>query len=185
MYVVETYNAKHMTLPQVEAKIKEYQNGKHSPARIIIDGAAKQSIETMRTRTSIPFEFADKLGKESFIELLNADLIQAKIKIHKSLTNLVNEMMSLVWMTEGERVKLPKKEHPALPNHLCDALLYNWRMCYHYHAEPLAKVIPIGSPAWHQQQAEGIWERERERLEQGAGVNQQHWPTEPDFTQSW
>lgn len=31
--------------------------------------------------------------------------------------------------------------------------------------EPIAKVIPIGSPEWYQKQSEGIWERERERLE--------------------
>jgi hypothetical protein len=179
MYVVESFNKRFMTLPMVEQKIKEYQLGPHSPARIIIDGAAKQSIETMRTRTQIPFEFADKLGKESFIELLNSDLIQEKIKIHRSCTNLINEMMSLVWMTEGDKVKLPKKEHPALPNHLCDALLYNWRMCYHYHSEPKAKVIPMYSPAWYQKQSEDIWEREREKLEAQAGLSND-WPSEPE-----
>jgi hypothetical protein len=176
LYVMETFNKKFMTLPEVETKIKQYMLSDHPPARIIIDGAAKQSIETMRSRTSIPFEFADKQGKESFIELLNSDLIQAKVKIHKSCTALVNEMMSLVWMTEGNKIRQPKKEHPALPNHLCDALLYNWRMCYHYHSEPTAKVIPIGSPAWYQQQADGIWERERERIEMEEGINQGSWP---------
>lgn len=179
LYIMDAYSKKFMTLPMVEKKIKEYQLSEYSPARIIIDGAAKQSIETMRTRTHIPFEFADKQGKESFIELLNSDLIQEKIKIHKSCTNLIDEMMGLVWMTEGDKVKLPKKEHPALPNHLTDALLYNWRMSYHYHSEPKAKVIPLGSPAWYQKQSEDIWEREREKLEAEEGVSND-WPSEPN-----
>ncbi len=185
MYVIDAHSKKFMTLPQVETKILQYMGSQTPPARIIIDGAAKQSIETMRTRTSIPFEFADKMGKESFIELLNSDLIQAKLKINKSCTNLINEMMSLVWQTDGDKVKLPKKEHPALSNHLCDALLYSWRMCFHYHSEPMAKVIPIGSPAWYQKQSEDIWEKERQNLERMEGQDQGNWPTEGNFGEVW
>lgn len=185
MYVIESYNQKFMTLPMVEAKILSFMRGAHAPARIIIDGAAKQSIETMRTRTQIPFEFADKLGKESFIELLNSDLIQAKLKIHKSCTNLIHEMMSLVWQTEGDRIKIPKKEHPALSNHLCDALLYSWRMCFHYHAEEPAKVIPIGSREWYQKQSEDIWEREREKIERAEGESRGEWPEQPNWGGVW
>jgi len=58
---------------------------------------------------------------------------------------------------------------------LCDALLYNWRMCFHHHWEPTTKAIPIGSPAWYQKQSEDIWERERERLEQEGGMSNS-WP---------
>lgn len=176
LFIVDAYAKKFMTLPEVENKIRQYQS-QYNPSRVIIDGAAKQSVETMRTRTSIPFEFADKQGKESFIELLNSDLIQAKIKIQRECKGLINEMMSLVWMTDGDRIKLPKKEHPALPNHLCDALLYSWRMCYHYHAEPAAQVIPIGSREWYQKQSEDIWEKERERLEAMEG-NSGEWPSQ-------
>lgn len=175
LWIIASFNKKFMTLPDVESKIAEFQSG-FAISRIIIDGSAKQAVETMRVKTSIPFEFADKLGKEAFIELLNSDLLQEKIKIHKSCTNLINEMMSLVWMTDGDKIRIPKKEHPALPNHLCDALLYNWRMCFHHHHEPVTKVIPIGSPAWYQKQSEDIWERERERLEQESG-NSGDWPS--------
>lgn len=175
LYIVATYSKKFMTLPDVEAKIFEFQSN-FTISRIIIDGSAKQAVETMRVKTAIPFEFADKTGKEAFIELLNSDLIQEKIKIHKSCTNLINEMMSLVWMTDGDKIRFPKKEHPALPNHLCDALLYSWRMCFHHHFEPMTKVIPLGSPAWYQKQSEDIWERERERLEEESG-NTDSWPT--------
>jgi len=179
LYIVETFNKKYMTLPDVEIKIHEFQQ-RYDVSRIIIDGSAKQAIETMRTKTAIPFEFADKQGKEAFIELLNADLIQEKVKINRSCKNLINEMMSLVWMTDGDKIRQPKKEHPALSNHLTDAMLYNWRMCFHHHFEPATKVIPTGSPAWYQHQSEDIWERERERLEQEAGING-NWPDQPAF----
>jgi len=177
LYIVETFNKKFMTLPDVEAKIHEFQN-RYEVSRIIIDGSAKQAIETMRTKTSIPFEFADKQGKEAFIELLNADLLQAKILVHKSCTNLINEMMSLVWMTDGDRLRFPKKEHPALPNHLCDALLYNWRMCFHHHFEPVTKIIPVGSKEWYERMNNEIWERERDALEKQEGINSGQWPSE-------
>jgi hypothetical protein len=71
--------------------------------------------------------------------MLNGDLIQAKIKIHSSCQTLINELMGLVWKTDGDKIRIPKAEHPSLPNHLCDAMLYAWRNGYHYyfkHAVP-------------------------------------------------
>ncbi len=38
----------------------------------------------------------------------------------------------------------------------------------------------VGSPGWHQEQAEGIWEREREKLEQEAGMDTS-WPDSSNF----
>lgn len=38
-------------------------------------------------------------------------------------------------------------------------------------------IHPVGSPGWHKEQNEGIWERERERLEQEAGMDTS-WPME-------
>jgi hypothetical protein len=43
--------------------------------------------------------------------------------------------------------------------------------------EAIAPVIPIGSPKWYEKQSEGIWERERERLEQEEGENRSEWPS--------
>jgi hypothetical protein len=69
-------------------------------------------------------------------------------------------------MTEGDKIKLPRKEHPNLPNHLCDALLYAWRYTYQYMSEPAADKIIVGSRQWYEAQAKDIWEREREQLEE-------------------
>lgn len=40
----------------------------------------------------------------------------------------------------------------------------------------LKTIHPIGSPGWHKEQTEGIWDRERERLEQEAGLDTS-WPS--------
>jgi hypothetical protein len=74
--------------------------------------------------------------------------------------------MGLVWQTEGDTIKLPKKEHPSLPNHLCDALLYAWRYCYSYMAEPVVKKPIMGTKAWHDAENAKMWEQEREKLEE-------------------
>jgi phage terminase large subunit len=175
LYVVDTYNKKHMSLDQVASKILEYTSQKDSaPCRIIVDGSAKQAVESMRVRTAIPFEYADKQGKADFIEILNSDLVQGKVKIHSSnAKDLIDEMMALVWKTDGDKITLPKREHPVLPNHLCDAFLYNWRMCYHFHATEAEVVVPVGSKAWYDKQSQDIWEREREHLEKQDGSD---WP---------
>jgi hypothetical protein len=169
LYVVKTFNKPHMTFDQVVAKIQEFLMDPIMPAcKVIIDGAAKQGIETMKIRSAIPFEYADKQGKVDFIEMLNADFVQGLVKIDPASKTLTNELQSLLWKSNGDTIIIPKKEHPGLPNHLCDALLYAWRNGYHYNAVPQAVRIPKYSPEWYAKQAEDIWEREREKLEKAA-----------------
>jgi hypothetical protein len=169
LYILKCYKQKKMTFEDVAAKIQEFMKDPvTAPHKIIIDGANKQGVESMRIRSSIPFEYADKQDKTTFIELCNSDLIQSKIKILDIPENrpLWEEMSALVWVTDGDKIKYPKKEHPSLPNHLCDAFLYGWRSGYHYAAMPAEKKITRYTPEWHRKQSEDIWERERERLEQ-------------------
>lgn len=175
LYVLETFHESKMTFDRVTDKIHSFmrddkgQAKPFAPHRVIIDGANKQGVESMRHRSAIPFEYADKQDKVTFIELCNSDLIEGRIKVLDNDNNrpLWNEMMSLVWQTDGDKIKYPKKEHPSLPNHLCDAFLYSWRCGYHYSSEPAVKKLVIGSREWYIKQADDIWERERERLERG------------------
>lgn len=169
LYVPKTFHKKKMTFDDVTMKIQEFmKDSVMAPHRVIIDGANKQGVESMKQRSSIPFEYADKQDKATFIELCNNDLIQGNIKILNIAENrdLWEEMASLVWVTDGDKIKYPKKEHPSLSNHLCDAFLYSWRCGWHYASIPAEKKIIRGSREWYHQQSEGIWERERERLTQ-------------------
>lgn len=177
LYVPRSLKQAKMTFDQVADKILEFKSDPYmAPHRFIVDGANKQGVESMRARSNIPFEASDKQDKVTFIELLNADLVQGRIKIVDTPENrpLWEEMMSLVWVTDGDKIKYPKKEHPALPNHLCDAFLYAWRMGFHYHSIPAEAKGVVGSPQWYKQQSDNIWERERERLI--AEAEQTSWP---------
>lgn len=179
LYILGIFKQKKMIFDEVIAKIQEFMKDPHyAPHRVIIDGANKQGVESMRQRSAVPFEYADKADKVTFIELCNSDLIQGKIKILDKGNNrqLLDEMMSLVWVTDGEKIRYPKKEHPSLPNHLCDAFLYAWRCGFHYSFTMPKERSVVGSKDWYQQQSEGMWERERDRLEKQD--QQGDWPEE-------
>lgn len=180
LYVFKAYSQPKMTFDQVATKVQEFMADSMAPSKIVIDGANKQGVESMRQRYSIPFEYADKTGKADFIELMNADLVQGKIKINHLLTELADELKSLIWKTDGDTILLPRKEDPRLPNHKADALLYGWRNGYHFMSEPKATPLIVGSREWYIKQSEGIWEKERERLmEQERGGTS--WPVEDGY----
>lgn len=180
LYVPRVFHAKKMTFDDVVAKIYEFMRDPvMAPNKIIIDGANKQGVESMRQRSSLPFEYADKQDKVTFIELCNNDLIQGSIKILNTAPNrdLWSEMCSLVWLTDGDKIRYPKKEHPTLSNHLCDAFLYAWRCGWHYAAIPMTKKIVIGSRQWYMEQnnlGDTVWEAEREKLQGNNGG----WPSQ-------
>lgn len=176
LYVLSVFKRKKMTFDEVAKKIEEYmKHPQYAPNKVIIDGANKQGVESMRQRSAIPFEYADKRDKVTFIELLNSDLIQGRIKILDTPENrpLWEEMSALVWVTDGDKIRYPKKEHSSLPNHLCDAFLYSWRMGWHFASTPSEKKTITGSREWYEKQAENIWERERQGLER-----KNEWPEE-------
>lgn len=182
LYVLKSFAKKHMTFDAVVKQIEHYmKDPEWAPNSVIIDGANKQGVESMRQRSAIPFVYADKQGKVDFIEIMNSDFIQGKIKLPRGDKELQEELMGLVWKTDGDKIRLPKTEHGGCPNHRCDAFLYAWRKGYHYNATDAKKIIPQGSKEWYQEQSEGIWERERERLEAEAEATTGGWPSGGDW----
>lgn len=176
-YIIKSFRESKLTFDQFADEIKDnWTNTQHSPSKYFIDGSNKQGVESMRQRTQIPFENADKRDKATFIDLCSSDLMAGKIKILDTPENrpLWEQMSHLVWTTNAAgKVVHPKKEHPSLPNDDCDAMLYSWRNGYHYTATPAPKKIIVGSREWYAQQADQIWEREREYLE-----HRQEWAEE-------
>jgi hypothetical protein len=190
-YVLKTYAQKHMTFDMVEAKLLTFLNDKRYPVNsVIIDGANKQGVETMTMRSNILFEYADKLGKVDHIEILNGDLIQGKVKIHIDERDLVDEMMSLVWKTNGDKIVYPKKEHPSLPNHRCDALLYGWFNGYHFLSTPAKRALTPGTPEYIREQEDlhkqSIMEKiKREQAMQNPNTQGLTWDKNQDGTNPW
>jgi len=180
LYVSRFYKNKKMVFDDLQnrvehgviQRINDYMSDPlWAPHKVIIDGANKQGVESMKQRSAIPFEYAEKQDKATFIELCNSDLIQGKVKFLDipEMRPLWEEMSSLVWVTDGDKIKYPKKEHPALPNHGCDSFLYAWRCGWHYASSPMEKKIVVGSKEWYVKQADDIWERERDRLQNPGG----------------
>lgn len=177
LYIIRVFKKKHMTFDVVETKIREFMADPQFPiSQVIIDGANKQGVMTMNMRSNINFTFADKLGKADHIEICNGDLVQAKIKIHIGCRDLIDEMMSLVWKTSGDKIVYPKKEHPSLPNHLCDAFLYGWFNGYHFLSMPSKVATRYGTAEYVKEQEElhkqAICEKIKEAEAQKNGAGQ-------------
>lgn len=152
LYVIHTYSRAKMDITDVANKIKELQT-KFSVQKVVIDGANKQAVEEIQRRHHIPLVTADKKGKEDFIEIMNADLIQGNVKIvlrQGESSKLADEWRNLVWLERHGKIVMPKKENPSCSNHLADACLYAWRFCYSYLSQPLPPPKPKwGTPEWH------------------------------------
>ena len=153
LYIISVFKKNHMNFYQVEGKIREYLADARYPIQsVIIDGANKQGVQTMNMRGDIQFTYADKLGKSDHIEICNGDLIQGRIKIHVSCQELIDEMLNLVWRTDGDKIKLPRKENESCPNHLCDAFLYNWYGGFHFLATPAKIALMPGTIEYNREQ---------------------------------
>ncbi len=148
-----THAEKHLKfdVTDVANKIKEL-DAKYNFDTKIIDGSNKMAVEELNIRHKVNVIPADKLGKEHFINLMNAEFIQARIKLLPQAREYADELATLVWVTDNGKVKEPRKEHPGLPNHNCDAGLYNWRHTYTF-----LHSIPEKKPLWGSQEH---WEPE-------------------------
>src|SRR5205085_11845215 len=60
--------------------------------------ANKQAVEEMRRRHDLPLRAADKTGKSDFIEIMNGEFIQGRIKLRgASCSQLAEEYAGLIW----------------------------------------------------------------------------------------
>lgn len=164
LYVLETFSAPGMTITKVAETIKHYES-RYSIDSIVIDGANKQAVEEMRQHHGLSsLEAADKKHKFEFIDLLNDDLQQGRIKLSPDCAALVIELQELV-IDEKALLRSNKRvEHPGCSNHLCDALLYAWRHTYQYLASLKHTEPEIGSREWEYAEEQRWIDAQRGRL---------------------
>lgn len=157
LYVARTFKKSKMDITDVANKIKEIQ-GVYPIHKFIVDGANKQAVEEIKKRHGIPLEAAEKQGKADFIEIMNSELIQGKIKVVASGDEggLVEEWQTLVWDEKSDK----RVENPACPNHLSDATLYPWRYCYNYLSQ---RFEPKPEPT-SEKAVDDFWEKESARM---------------------
>ena len=162
IYVREVKKERHLILSQV-AEFTHHLIRTYDPHALVIDGAAKQSVEEMKQRYELPLEAADKLGKADHIEMLNSDLVTGRIKLLPGTEPLSQEWEGLHWddkaLKSGRRV-----EDPRCPNHLSDAMLYAWRRTRAYAPQPRNVSHPEGSD----EAMNAYWEAQSARMEREA-----------------
>ena len=98
----------------------------------------------------VPLVPADKSGKADFIEIMNGEFIQGRIKLGPGARELAEQYGTLVWNERSEK----REEHPGCRNDLADAANYSWKRCYQYLSEaPIPPPLP-GTPEWAAQEEE-------------------------------
>lgn len=119
-----------MVPADIAAKLKELIE-RFNPHCVVADtgGLGKSITEEFIRRYHIAIEPADKREKLTNITLLNGDFIDTKCFVHRSLTNLQDQYLTLI---KAENPTPSKYEDPKLPNDLCDAVLYGYRKARHY-----------------------------------------------------
>ena len=143
LYVVDTFKKTRMLPSDVAEKVKEYQ-AKYSPVATVIDtgGLGKAIAEEMKARHGINLRPAEKKNKREYIELVNSDLYEGRIKITRSALPLREEMSILQW--DQDR----RHEDTRFENHLCDAFLYAWRESGHWGFRRPEQTVKPGTDAW-------------------------------------
>lgn len=171
LYLLEADEGLRLDVTAVAERVKAYEKRFGFDA-LVIDGANKQAVEEMRRRHSLPLRAADKRGKSDFIEIMNGEWIQGRIKLDparcvwsvadrpKAPASLAEQYRSLVWDDRSSR----REEHPACANHAADAALYAWRHAYQYLSETLEEKPSPGTPEWNEAERARMREVARSRV---------------------
>lgn len=153
---VYDFKSPHLTLDQFVDEIKEAIARFGAPEVIIGDAGAlgKLVIESFGTLFGLSVIKAEKAEKFDHIELMNNDMHAGRVKIIPG-GDLEDELLGLQWdLSKDTKEKLARsfklRESPSCPNHLCDALLYSWRYCYHNFARPDRQGPMRGTAEWLQ-----------------------------------
>lgn len=141
LYFIHAEKHLQMDVTDVAHKIREL-DAKFDFETKVIDGSAKMAVAELNVRHKVNVIPAEKAHKDNFINLMNSDFVQRKIMVLPGAKDLADEMDVLVWESDNGVIKLPRKEHASLANHLCDGALYNWRYCYNYVHAVQEKQIP-------------------------------------------
>lgn len=135
LFQVTDHKERHMHVADIARKVFELEEQFGGFVAMVGDsgGGGRRVIEELGHIYGIPLEAAEKTQKRDYIDLLNSDLIEGRIKIRPN-GGLADEWSVLVWKeVRNDTYKSREKEDKAFPNHLSDSFLYSWRYCYHHY----------------------------------------------------
>lgn len=150
---VESHSEGELMMDKAAAIVRGYIAA-YPDLDIVGDPAWKAYFEEFRRRFDLPIMPAEKAGKWDWIEVVNADLDQGRIKIVDTSTSPhVVEMTTLTWKTmrTGRKVEMPGKK-----NDCCDAFLYAFRHSYHYRYEDVGAEPDPGTKEWHDREEKDL-----------------------------
>ena len=154
-YLVYEFKETHMTPSQIGSKLESIQRDFANQIEIMVADTAnmgKAIVEEINNRFDVVLVPAEKKNKNDYIELLNADIIDGKIKIWPG-SELGHEWKNLQWDLRTNTKKVLVRygkltENRNQDNHLADAILYTWRYCnHHFHRMPV-ETPDEGTPDW-------------------------------------
>lgn len=161
VYVVDLFARSGMTPTEWAAMIEVYSE-RYQPMRIVGDAGAlgKAVVEDMQRNWAIAITPAEKHKKPAFIRLLNGDLVSGRLLINCHLGEAIEQMGLLQWHPDH----IGLREHPDMPNDMCDAVLYAWRECVHHmNAGDPTKAPAPGTPEFQRLLAERMKAQALER----------------------
>lgn len=166
MYQVYDYKQSQLTVSDVARVISDTKKIFGDFEVMVGDrgGLGKMVLAELSERYELHIEAAEKAEKRDYIELLNSDMIEGRIKVLAD-SELAQEMNYLVWDSHGQ------KEDRACANHVCDSFLYTWRYSYHNFSRGRIDPPKPGSKSYWdekiQAEKEKAYERKRRDKHQG------------------
>ena len=164
LYIVWAEKRGEMLLSDVANTIQDLREKYPFAHTIVVDGAAKQAVEELRHRYSLPLLPTEKKGKADFQFMMDTDLRIGKIRVRSgACAPLIDEWCGLVWDKRAEERSGRRREHPGCPNHCADAALYAWRWARNFLEKSRPRAAPgVDDPGW----AEAWVEKELARVAQ-------------------
>ena len=155
LYCVYEFKEPEMTISAVNAQIQDVKAMFKDQIEVMVaDCANKQLIESMNELYGLYFQKAEKNAKNDFIELLNSDLWDGKLRIMPD-SELAHEWLNLQWeLSSGTKTDLARagrlKEARKCANHLSDAMLYTWRFSLHHFSREKVDPPEEESDEWYE-----------------------------------
>lgn len=172
LYFVTSYKKAGLDITATSEEAERLK-ARYPVEQTVIDGANKQAVEELNRRHGLAAVAADKREKAEFIDIMNDEFIQHRIKLGPACEPLKEEYGGLIW---DERALLKRKrvEHPGCENHCADGGLYAWRFSWQYLSRALPKPAPlVGTPEWHERQQQAQQQQIDELFERQFRENKQ------------
>ncbi len=163
LYVVSSYKKPGLDLT-AKSEHAEALKKKWPIEQVVIDGSNKDAVEELNNRKGLDAVAADKRDKFDFIDIMNDEYIQGRIKLSPDCQSLKDEYAALV-VDEKKLLKRKREEHPSCENHCADGTLYGWRWSWQYLATEKLPPPPKHSPEAIAAEAKAITDQMDEMIE--------------------